>query len=128
MNFPFYQRKEKTMSEVVHYTGKIKLVEKLQNESLEEQCKRILSQHNFYKKDSYCDSWETMLYEELYDKYVVVNDNLYEVVEKNDKEYDTDIFNIFENEDGSYNYEVMFYNAGCSFSEAIGIALNNINK
>ena len=63
MNFPFYQRKEKTMSEVVHYTGKIKLVEKLQNESLEEQCKRILSQHNFYKKDSYCDSWETMLYE-----------------------------------------------------------------
>lgn len=115
------------MSEVVHYTGKIKLVEKLPNESIEEQCRRILTQHKYTELNSYCESWEEMLYEEMYDNYVIVNDNLYEIVEKNDKEYDTDIFNISDNKDGSYDYEVMFYNGGCSFSEAIGIALNNIS-
>ena len=116
------------MSEVVHYTGKIKLVEKLPNELIEEQCKRILMQHKYTELNSYCESWKEMLYEEMYDNYVIVNDNLYEIVEKNDKEYDTDIFNISDNKDGSYDYEVMFYDGGCSFSEAIEIALNNINR
>ena len=116
------------MSEVVRYTGKIKLVEKLQNESLEEQCKRILMQHKYTELSSYCDSWIEMLYEEMYDNYVIVNDNLYEILEKNNKGYDTDIFNISENKDGSYDYEVMFYDGGCSFSEAIGIALDGIDK
>ncbi len=115
------------MSEVVHYTGKIKLVEKLPNETLEEQCKRVLAQHGYIELDSYCNSWNEMLYEEMYEKYVIANDNLYEVIEKKNKEYDTDIFNIFDNKDGSYNYEVMFYNGGCSFSEAIGIALDRIS-
>lgn len=116
------------MGEVVHYTGKIKLVEKLYNESLEEQCKRVLVQHKYTQLNSYCSSWEEMLCDEMYDNYVIVNNNLYEIVEKNDKEYDNDIFNISKNKDGSYNYEVMFYDGGRTFSEAIAIALNNINR
>ena len=115
------------MSEVVHYTGKIKLVEKLPNETLEYQCKRILAQHGYTELESYCDSWNEMLYEEMYEKYVIVNGDLYEVIEKNDKKYDTDVFNASDNKDGSYNYEVMFYNGGCSFSEAIEIALDGIS-
>lgn len=115
------------MSEVAHYTGKIKLIEKLRNETLEEQCKRILMQHDYTELDSYCDSWKEMLYEEMYERYVIANDNLYEVVEKKDKKYDTDIFNVSDNKDGSYNYEVMFYDSGCSFNEAIEIALDRIS-
>lgn len=115
------------MSEVVHYTGKIKLVEKLPNETLEDQCKRILAQYDYTEMNSYCNSWKEMLYEEMYDRYVVANDDLYEVVEKKGIEYFTDIFNVFNNKDGSYNYDVMFYNGGCSFSEAVGIALDRIS-
>ena len=54
------------MSEMVHYTGKIAPVGKLPNETLEEQCKRILAEHNYFELNGYCDSWREMLYEKLY--------------------------------------------------------------
>ena len=57
------------MSEMVRYTGKLRLKEKLSNETLEEQCKRILSEHNYFELQGYCDSWKEMLYDELYEKY-----------------------------------------------------------
>ena len=50
------------MSEMVHYTGKISPVGKLPNETLEEQCERILKEHNYFELNSYCDSWREMLY------------------------------------------------------------------
>lgn len=115
------------MSETVHYTGKLQLVNKLPNETLEEQCKRILVEHNYRELDSYCDSWREMLYEELYERYVVVNNNnIYEIVEKNNKTDEYDIFNATQNLDGSIDYEVMYYNGGCSFNEAIEEALENM--
>lgn len=112
------------MSEVVHYKGKIKLVEKLPNETLEEQCKRILAEYDYLELPSYFGSWEEMLNEELYNRYVVANENIYKVIEKLDKQYDYDIFNATNNKDGTYDYEVMYYNGGCGFSEAIENALN----
>ena len=53
------------MSEMVHYTGKIAPVGKLPNETLEEQCKRILAKYNYLDLKSYCDSWREMLYEKI---------------------------------------------------------------
>lgn len=37
------------MSETVRYSGKLKLIPKLENESLEDQCKRILREHNYFE-------------------------------------------------------------------------------
>lgn len=112
------------MSEVVHYKGKIKLVEKLPNETLEEQCKRVLAEYDYHELPSYFSSWEEMLNEELYNRYVVANENIYKVIEKLDKQYHHDIFNATNNKDGTYDYEVMYYNGNCGFSEAIENALN----
>ena len=114
------------MSEMVHYTGKLQLVNKLPNETLEEQCKRILAEHNYLDLDNYCDSWREMLCEELYERYVIANDTIYEVVEKKHRSIDEDIFEAHSNLDGSIEYEVMYYNGGCSFSEAIEEALENL--
>ena len=111
------------MSETVHYTGKIAPVDKLPNETLEEQCKRILAEHNYFELNSYCDSWIEMLCEELYERYIVTNDNIYKVVEKNNKTDEYDIFNATQNLDGTIDYEVMYYKGGCSFNEAIEYAL-----
>ena len=114
------------MSETVHYTGKIQLVHKLPNETLEEQCKRILEEHNYFELNSYCDSWIEMLCEELYERYVIAGGEVYKVVEKNYKDMDEDIFNAHENGDGTIDYEVMYYNGGCSFNEAIEYALEDM--
>ena len=114
------------MSEMVHYTGKITPVGKLPNETLEEQCKRILAKYNYLDLNTYCDSWREMLCEELYERYVIAGGELYKVVEKNYKDMDEDIFNAHENEDGTIDYEVMYYNGGCSFNEAIEYALEDM--
>lgn len=113
------------MSETVHYTGRLKLVEKLENETLEEQCKRVLSWYN-YTDLRYCDSWEEMLCDELYKKYVIHNENVYEVVEQRSRDMDDDVFEAIENSDGSISYVVRYYNGGCSFDEAIGYALDKL--
>lgn len=118
------------MSETVHYTGKVKLVEKLNNETLEEQCERILREHNFTELEKYYDSWEEMFYEELYGKYVIhdEDESIYKIIEKNYEDTEYDIFNAHENKDGTISYEVMYYNGGCSLSEAIVEALDNMES
>ena len=98
------------MSETVHYKGKIQLVEKIKDETLEEQCKRILSEHGYQELDLYCDSWHEMLCEELYERYVIVNDSIYKVIDK------------------TINYHVMYYDGGCSFNEAIEEAIQNMEN
>ena len=114
------------MSETVHYTGKLQLVHKIPNEPLEEQCKRILAEHNYFELNSYCDSWIEMLCDELYESYVIAGGEVYKVVEKNHKDMDEDIFNAHDNGDGTIDYEVMYCNGGCSFNEAIERALENM--
>lgn len=114
------------MSEMVHYSGKLEAVDTISSETLEEQCKRILAKHNYFELDSYCDSWSEMLCEELYERYVIVNDTIYEVVEKKHRSIDENIFEARANLDGSIEYEVMYYNGGCSFNEAIEEALENL--
>ena len=113
------------MSETVHYTGRLKLVEKLENETLEEQCKRILKWHKYTELNKYCDTWEEMLCDEFYKKYVIYNEDIYEVVELKDR-CNRDVFEAIENSDGSISYVVMYYNGGCSFDEAIGYALDKL--
>ena len=116
------------MSETVRYKGKIKLIERKTNETLEEQCERILREHNYDELKDFYDSWEEMFGEEMYEKYVIHNDKIYEVLEQNCKDTDYDIFEAHKNEDGTIGYEVMYYNGGCSFDEAIGYALDELRK
>lgn len=114
------------MSEMVHYTGKIAPVGKLSNETLEEQCKRILEEHKYLALSKYCDSWREMLCDKLYEKYVIAGGEVYKVIEKNHRDMDEDIFDAHDNGDGTIDYEVMYYNGGCSFNEAIGYALEDM--
>jgi hypothetical protein len=115
------------MSETVHYKGKIKLVEKLPNETLEEQCERILKKHGYDKLHEWCDSYEDMVFDELYEKYVIVDDDVYEVLVLDDIGTEYDIYHAHRNNDGTIDYEVMYYNGGCYFDEAIDTALLNMD-
>lgn len=111
------------MSEIKHYKGTLTKVEKLENETLEEQCKRIL---NYKDLESYYDSYQEMLIDENDEQYIIHKDTLYKVEER--KEIYNDIFNAEKIDDNKISFEVKYYNGGCGFSEAMDEALNKINK
>lgn len=116
------------MSETVRYSGKLKLIPKLENESLEDQCKRILREHNYFELNEYYDSWQGMFYDKFYETYVISSDSIYEIIEKHSKPIDYDIFEAYPNKDGTISFNVMYYNGGCSLDEAIEYALESVEN
>lgn len=110
------------MSETVHYKGKLKQLEKLENETLEEQCKRLLDNQEL---ESYYDSYREMLLSEYYNQFLDHNGILFSVTRECINPHE-DIFRSSKNEDGTIDFEVKYYNGGCGFSEAIEEALSNI--
>lgn len=62
-----------------------------------------------------------------YEAAVLINGYVFEVESKSIEPYD-DIFEAELNDDGSYNFEVKYYNGGCCFSEAIEEALDNCKE
>jgi hypothetical protein len=110
------------MSETVHYRGILTEVDMLDNETLEEQCKRILGD---VELPSYFKSYQEMLLDQFYQTYIIYDNTLY-LVEKENYEPDEDIFYSKGNEDGTISFEVKYYNGGCGFNEAIEEALKSI--
>lgn len=91
------------MSETVHYKGKL-----------------IPTGKTLAEFDSDADD----IYDH-YEKAVEINEQIY-LVEKADIDVDANIFESSENDDGSIDFEVKYYNGGCGFNEAIDYALKNI--
>ena len=117
------------MSETVQYKGKLKFVPKLhKNETLNEQCERILKEcdKTNIDLDFYEGDFVWAVYDELYNKYVIAGHNVYEIIEKISIDPDYDIFNATQNLDGTIDFHVMYYNGGCSFNEAIEEAISNM--
>lgn len=113
------------MSDMVHYKGTLTIVEKLEGETLEEQCKRILGSVELKK---YCKSYVEMLLGESYRQYIIYQNDLYEVFNITDIDPHDSIFIAHKIDDKLINYEVRYYNGGCDFNEAIETALENMYK
>ena len=112
------------MSEMEHHIGTLTIVSRLENETLEEQCKRIL---NNVELSSYCNSYQEMIKDEYCQEYIIHNDVLYSIDFNMINPYG-DIFNAYENSNGTINFEVQYYNGGCGFTEAVERALNSLKK
>ncbi|MFD0587686.1 hypothetical protein ACFQZE_06700 [Paenibacillus sp. GCM10027627] len=111
------------MSETVYYRGILKECKKIDHETLEGQCRRLLEYKGL---PSYYDSYQELLLDEYYHKYIIRNGLIY-TVERQELDVDQDIFSACINEDGeSIDFEVKYYNGGCSFNEAIELALDNL--
>ena len=98
------------MSQQETRIGKIKLIEKLENETLEQQCKRILGMKQL---DDYYDTYEEAI--------IDCND-------EDREQEDCDIFEANINDDGTISYTVSYYNGGCCFSEAIRRSLKKLKS
>lgn len=113
------------MSETAHYKGKLKKLEIPTGMDRQEFCKSILQKNNCYE-DLYDGDYEEYLRDTFYEKYAFVNNDIFEVLSQ--KEIgDYDIFEVHDNNDGTYDYEVMYYDGGCSFDEALEYAFEDIN-
>lgn len=61
-----------------------------------------------------------------YKKYVVMDGRIYKVEAKSE-DPESDIFRATRNADGSFDFEVRYYNGGCSFTEAVERAIAKEN-
>lgn len=115
------------MSEQETVCGKLKLLNKLSDETLEQQCKRIYSERFTPREVPYWDSFEEDLMDDGYKKFTIYDDNLYEVISK--ENFDSyNIFDIKKTEDGTFDFVLSYYNGGCSFDEAIEHAFNKMKE
>lgn len=126
------------MSEDVYHVGKLIPIKKKENEDLIDQISKILKQNSLTFEDMGFDKhieannirsnneYFKILCGEFSDffymRYFIIEDILYEIHNNKLNIYD-EIFNIDWNYDGSINYELKYYNGGCSFNEAIDNAI-----
>lgn len=112
------------MSETVHYKGVMKKAERLEGETLEEQCKRLIGDKEL---PSYCDNYEEFLNNTFYQEMSIQNGTIYHI-KKEEIDLDEDIYQANLTDDGDIEFEVRYYNGGSSFDDALEEALKNINK
>ena len=109
------------MSETVYYKGKLKPVGFLIGEDLEARCKRMLKDLDDDELEYYYESFKEQLLDKYYTQFILCNDILYSV-EKKTLDPDDSFFTSKLNDDGTVDFEVRYYNGGCSFNEAIECA------
>lgn len=115
------------MSEQETLKGKIKRIFIGTEDEMEEFARELCLGNNyeypafFYKNAIEC------LKDEGYRDYIITGTEIYEVIETEDFSYD-DIFEASKNPDGTISFVLSYYNGGCSFSEAIQEALENMKE
>lgn len=110
------------MSEVVHYSGELELIQTIGPVDLELAAKIALEENNIVKLDSY-ETYLECLRDNLSDKYVVAKDNLFKIVQKKRVDDDDEFFHSAFLENGNIWFNMRYYNWGCGFDEAIWYAL-----
>lgn len=114
------------MSQQETHIGILLKIDKLEETSVEEWCKEYCIQNN-KTKEIYYDSWTEYFSDELRDNFIVVNNNIYKIIQ--DKEIDDDdIFEAHINEFGQVEYLLSYYTGGCGFSEALEEAVRNMEE
>lgn len=109
------------MSETRHYTGRLIKLDRISpTETLEEQCKRI--------SDKPLSNWADSYVEQLtddggYEDYIIIDGTLYQTKELTEKDADEDIFEARKINGNDFEFEVRYYDGGCSFPEAIEEAM-----
>jgi len=111
------------MSETVHYKGVLNKIERYENETMEQQCKRLLDGKEL---PSYFDTYAEYLVDEFYHEMTIQDGVVYRVERIKEVDPDGDIFNAKLQNDGRVEFEIRYYNGGCGFDEAIEEALEDI--
>jgi hypothetical protein len=107
------------MSRYEFHKGILFEVPRINDETIEEQCKRLL---NDVKLKDYYNTYVEMLDGET--DYIIFNNIVYDY---KDEELDpSEHFVAVKGDDGTIGFSVAYYNGGCGFKEAIEYALETI--
>ena len=117
------------MSETVHYTGKIKPVTIPIGIDLNTYAKQLCEELNI-KEDNYWLKHSNGNYIDLLtenrEDYIYVKNVLYLVLTQAEHDLEDEIARITVNSDGTYDYEVRYYNGGAGFDEMLTECLQKI--
>ena len=111
------------MSETERRTGKLTPVAIVGD--IENTAKLLVESMN-QVKEVWCDTYLEKLLSDSED-FVAIKDLLYKV-DYEDSSDDGDIFNAWTNPDGTINFLVQYYNGGCCMGDAIGYAVDKMQK
>lgn len=112
------------MSDIEHVKGRMVA---LCTQGLAEVCASSLLENKGVELSGYYTATE-QLGEEFGSRYLIINDTVYEVLEKTEIDPYEDISNISTNEDGSVDFEAKWYNGGGSLEEVIKVAMDIMEK
>lgn len=106
------------MSETERHIGRVRKVD-LKGLSIEEWCKAKCEELGIEKLEKWYDTYEDALLIELWEKFVKVDGDLWEVIEDRQEDYYEDLSIIKLNEDGTLDYTIQFYNGRTCLSEML---------
>lgn len=108
------------MSETEHYKGKLKPTGLTPEEFMKLEHGRECVMPNYY---SDVNEWLTDVWREA----AVIIDGVVFMIDRDAITETDDIFMATKNEDGTYDFEVKYYNGGCDMDEAIATAVSKCN-
>jgi hypothetical protein len=79
------------------------------------------------EKASYNNNWLEQLRDSYYEKYFIVNGNIYEAFDHKEFDYE-DIYYLKDNGDNTFDFVMKFYNGGTCLEECIEEELEKILK
>ena len=107
------------------FTGKLRKVDTNNIEAFAKE--KLLELKGTEDLPRYYKNYAEWLRDETQD-YIEKDGVLYEVIQKQGVDADDDIFEATQNPDGTIDFVVKYYNGGCGFYDAIGEALDSLNK
>jgi hypothetical protein len=110
------------MSDYESHSGKLRLVEAKENETFEQQCKRLWVE-NGEPEENY---EEGELFSEFYEKYFQVKGRVWEVFDHEESDDDDTFCKLNMNGDGTITFHTRFYNGGTCMSEMVEDELERI--
>lgn len=113
------------MSCTESHVGKIKKVD-LEGLTIEEWAKEVATAYGMEFKEYY-DSYKELVLDELYFRYIVVEEEIYEIIE--DHEFtEEDISELTPEGDGVFSFVMQFYNGGTCLTEMLEDAIKQHNR
>ncbi len=115
------------MSDTQHYKGTLTKIS-YDGETGEDAAKRILLTLRGMEKPDYYNTYKEFIECEFYGQAVIINDILYWAIKENIDPYDNFFVGRKTDDPNTIEFDVMYYNGGCSFCEAMEQALKNANQ
>jgi len=109
------------MSDYESHTGKIRLLQPNENETFEEQCKRLWVEES--KLDEEFDDseyTEGALFDDYYKRFLKINGKVWEIFDHKEMGDEDDMFcKLHDNKDGTFSFHTRFYNGGTYLGEML---------